>query len=196
MICFNQDGKHLKSFANAGSQLAHTQSEINSLCYHQGAVWFNTGTYGFCKLDIKTGKVSTYELRNIAASNIKSIFPYSNNKLWIGGDNGLYEFDIQAEKLKRLDNPNDSRSLSDPSVCHISADREKGMWICTYLGGINYLADNRKPFEHYYPEKPLRCSFGKGYKSVLRGRKRQFMDRLGRWRTALHEYANQRICEL
>ena len=152
LICFNQDGKHLKSFANAGSQLAHTQSEINSLCYHQGAVWFNTGTYGFCKLDIKTGKVSTYELRNIAASNIKSIFPYSNNKLWIGGDNGLYEFDIQAEKLKRLDNPNDSRSLSDPSVCHISADREKGMWICTYLGGINYLADNRKPFEHYYPE--------------------------------------------
>ncbi|MBN2765293.1 MAG: response regulator [Paludibacteraceae bacterium] len=152
LICFNKEGKYLTSYYNENNLLSPQQTEINAISYHVGAVWFNTGTYGFCRLDPVTGKIKSYRDRLTSVSNIKCIYPYSENKLWLGGDNGLYEFDIQTENINRIDQPSDPHSLSDHSIYHISSDREKGIWICTYLGGINYLSGNQKPFEHYYPE--------------------------------------------
>ncbi|HET7733642.1 MAG TPA: two-component regulator propeller domain-containing protein, partial [Paludibacter sp.] len=154
LICFDKNGKYLRSYVPNESKSGLNDIEISTLCYQNNALWFNVGTFGFYKLDFKTGQMKAIASENNlpVVSNIRKIFAYSANQLWVGGDNGLYLFDIQSERFSRLDDPSNPKSLNDQSVYDIARDREGGMWVSTYFGGVNYLSTNLKPFEHYYSQ--------------------------------------------
>ena len=154
LICFNHNGKYLRSYIPpVNSKDGSGNIEISALCYLNNNLWFNVGTYGFYMLNLKNGQMKSYADENISSgvSNIRSIFVYSKNQLWVGGDNGLYLFDLVKDKFSRLDDPSNPKSLSDQSVYDITRDREGGMWVSTYFGGVNYLPKNLKPFEQYFP---------------------------------------------
>lgn len=154
LICFDKNGKYLRSYVPADSKNGLNNIEISTLCFQNNALWFNVGTFGFYKLDFKTGQMKAIASENNlpVVSNIRKIFAYSTNQLWVGGDNGLYLFDIQNEHFSRIDDPSNPKSLNDQSVYDITRDREGGMWVSTYFGGVNYLPKNLKPFEHYFPK--------------------------------------------
>jgi len=154
LICFDKNGKYLRSYVPVNRVNGLSNIEITALCYQNNALWFNVGTYGFYKLDLKTGQMKSVAEENSSSvvSNIRSIFPFSKNQLWVGGDNGLYLFDQLTEQFSRIDDPTNQKSLTDQSVYDIARDREGGMWVSTYFGGVNYLPKNLKPFEHYYPQ--------------------------------------------
>ena len=40
----------------------------------------------------------------------------------------------------------------------LSGDREGGVWIGTFYGGVNYLPQEIKPFEKYYPTDVTWCT--------------------------------------
>lgn len=153
LICFNKKGKYLRSYIPT-SQNGLNNIEISSLCYQNNTLWFNVGTYGFYKLDLRNGlmKPVVDNMASASVSNVRIIFPYSATKLWVGGDNGLYLFDLTTERFSRLDDPLNPKSLTDQSIYDIARDREGGMWISTYFGGVNYLSKDSKPFEHYFPQ--------------------------------------------
>jgi len=153
LICFNKKGKYLRSYIPT-SQNGLNNIEISSLCYQNNTLWFNVGTYGFYKLDLRNGlmKPVVDDMALASVSNVRIIFPYSATKLWVGGDNGLYLFDLTTEHFSRLDDPLNPKSLTDQSIYDIARDREGGMWISTYFGGVNYLSKDSKPFEHYFPQ--------------------------------------------
>lgn len=50
-----------------------------------------------------------------------------------------------------MDNPVDPNSLSDQNVYSIFRDRENGLWIGTYFGGVNYLSEKNNHIAYYYP---------------------------------------------
>ncbi|MHB9143698.1 MAG: ligand-binding sensor domain-containing protein, partial [Paludibacter sp.] len=155
LICFNKQGEYVRSFLPPiNSKIGLNNIEISALCLHNNSIWFNVGTYGFCKLDLATNQIKSVAENNSSSivSNIRKIYPVSKNELWVGGDNGLYTFEIKNEKFNRLDDPSNPKSLNDQSVYDITRDREGGMWISTYFGGVNYLPKNLKPFEHYFPQ--------------------------------------------
>jgi len=157
LICFDINGKYIRSFLPpANNKNGLNNIEISALCLQNNSIsiWFNVGTYGFCKLDLATEQIKSVAENNNSSivSNIRSIFPVSKNKLWVGGDNGLYYFDTKSEKFTRLDDPLNPKSLNDQSVYDITRDQEGGMWVSTYFGGVNYLSKNLKPFEHYLPQ--------------------------------------------
>ena len=54
----------------------------------------------------------------------------------IGADDGFYA--VTSDGLRRIDNPRSQQSLSDQNVYSIFQDRENGLWIGTYFGGVNY----------------------------------------------------------
>jgi len=153
LICFDKNGKYLRSYNPLSHKKGFSNIEISALCYFNNSIWFNVGTYGFYKLDLKNNQIKPVveESRSSVVSNIRSIFPYSRTQLWVGGDNGLYLFDLNKEKFTRLDEPLNPKSLSDQSVYDITRDSEGGMWVSTYFGGVNYLPKNLKPFEQYFP---------------------------------------------
>ena len=153
LICFNAKGKYLRSYIPFSAN-GLNNIEISALCYQNNTLWFNVGTYGFYKLDIRNGLMKSVvdDFVSSSVSNVRCIFPYSASQLWVGGDNGLYMFDINTERFTRLDDPLNPKSLTDQSVCDIARDREGGMWISTYFGGVNYLSKDSKPFEHFFPQ--------------------------------------------
>ncbi|MDO5571704.1 MAG: two-component regulator propeller domain-containing protein [Bacteroidales bacterium] len=81
---------------------------------------------------------------------VREILPMNNNDYWIATENGLYIYNIISKKTshfeKSLVNP---YALSDNAIYALSQDKEGGMWICTFFGGINYMPKEYSHFDKY-----------------------------------------------
>ena len=77
----------------------------------------------------------------------------SDNELWIGAESGLYIYNLRLGKYVHLRSSiNDPYSLSDNAIYSLCKDREGGIWIGSYFGGINYYPRFYTNFEKYYPK--------------------------------------------
>lgn len=83
---------------------------------------------------------------------VRAIYQSSPAKLLIGTEKGLNELDIKTGSFttftKKL---NDPFSLSDNAIYAICPDREGGIWLGTFFGGVNYFRKKHTGFELYYP---------------------------------------------
>jgi len=117
-------------------------------------LWLGTWSEGLRLFDRKTNKYTTYlgtADKNHYVTHIRSIFQYDDNNIFIGSDDGLYLFDLDSRNAVRTDIPHMLHSLSDQNVYSIAKDRENGIWIGTYFGGVNYLNPAMTNIETYYP---------------------------------------------
>jgi ligand-binding sensor domain-containing protein/signal transduction histidine kinase/DNA-binding response OmpR family regulator len=139
MYSFNDSSKH----------------EIQTIFEDQkGSLWIGTWHEGLRFYQKQSNTYRTFlksEKTSLAVTRIMAIFQYVDNILLIGSDNGLYIFNPDTEEYSRIDVPNMDYSLSDPGVYSIYKDREGGIWIGTYSGGINYLKPGRSFIETYNP---------------------------------------------
>lgn len=77
----------------------------------------------------------------------------SDNELWIGAESGLYIYNLRQGKYVHLRNSTyDPYSLSDNAIYSLCKDREGGIWIGSYFGGVNYYPHLYTYFEKYYPK--------------------------------------------
>lgn len=77
----------------------------------------------------------------------------SDNELWIGAESGLYIYNLRQGKYVHLRSSlNDPYSLSDNAIYSLCKDREGGIWIGSYFGGVNYYPRFYTNFEKYYPK--------------------------------------------
>lgn len=77
----------------------------------------------------------------------------SDNELWIGAESGLYIYNLRTAKYVHLRSSiNDPYSLSDNAIYSLCKDREGGIWIGSYFGGVNYYPRFYTYFEKYYPK--------------------------------------------
>ncbi|MDU1891524.1 MAG: two-component regulator propeller domain-containing protein [Dysgonomonas sp.] len=160
LLCFDQNGKHIESFSSFLDKKDLGNSKINCIQTIHDKIWFSFGSNNLAQFDSKTRNISYYSnSQNIGT--IKSISEFSEKELLVGSDNGLYLFNTLEERFTRVDNPLDPRSLSDQTVNSIVKDAEGGFWISTYLGGINYLAQQTTVFEYFYPTYNASYSTGK-----------------------------------
>lgn len=103
-----------------------------------------------------------YDLKN---RNLSSLIPDGDkplfvrhflkkgNELWIGGESGLYVYNNNTHAYKSLKkNYGDPYSLSDNAVYCLVLDKEQGVWIGTYFGGVNYYPKPFTPVNRYFPK--------------------------------------------
>ena len=57
-----------------------------------------------------------------------------------GAESGLYIYNLTNDKITHLTVPDqdDSYALSDNAIYSLCCDKENGMWIGSYFGGVNY----------------------------------------------------------
>lgn len=73
------------------------------------------------------------------ANTIRVLKQYTDNRIWIGTTEALFIFDPASETFKRYQSVYEKKfSLSHNSVRSLFIDSQKGIWIGTYYGGINY----------------------------------------------------------
>jgi ligand-binding sensor domain-containing protein/signal transduction histidine kinase/DNA-binding response OmpR family regulator len=83
---------------------------------------------------------------------INDMLVENEKEIWIGADNGLYKYHITDGLSEPINNIiSDSYSLSDNGIRTLWKDKENGLWLGTFYGGINYLATENPVFEKYIP---------------------------------------------
>ncbi len=74
-------------------------------------------------------------------------------EFWFGTESGIHIFKLGVGFIGNLQKSyNDDYSLSDNAIHMLLKDREEGVWVGTFFGGINYLARNNTLFEKYLPK--------------------------------------------
>lgn len=162
---YNKENKTFFSYFPENTAGSLQDSEIMVIYEDSdGDLWLGTWQGGLSKFNKTTETFTTYFHKDDTRpyiTHIHAIYEYKKDNLLVGADDGLYLFDKKNETFQRIDNPHDSNSLSDQNVYSIYKDRENGIWIGTYFGGVNYIIPNSDAIEHYYPEKSEHTLSGK-----------------------------------
>jgi signal transduction histidine kinase/ligand-binding sensor domain-containing protein/DNA-binding response OmpR family regulator len=115
-------------------------------------MWLGMWDQGLVKLNPQTGEINFYlsPQKPGGIMHIHEIFEYKPGVLMIGSDDGLCIFNTSTYQHELITpSETDPSSLSDKFVYPIFKDREGGIWIGTYFGGVNYLPPSGRMFERY-----------------------------------------------
>ncbi len=132
--------------------------KLSSYCMLEdtfGVLWLGTWNNGIFAVDKTTGVKANY-LNTEGVDkilHIHSIMEYEPGKLYIGSNEGLISFIGTPVKGYKMEEHIRDPILSNCFVYPIYKDREGGLWIGTYYGGINYASSNRNYFTGYTHHK-------------------------------------------
>ena len=85
-------------------------------------------------------------------SLLRTTFLNSDEEIWIATESGIYIYNLKTGYITNLHMVGtDPFSISNNAVRTIIKDKEGGLWIGTFYGGVNYLPQENKPFEKFYP---------------------------------------------
>lgn len=84
--------------------------------------------------------------------HIRRMIRVAPNEVWIGGEGGIYIYHETTNRFTHLKQSyTDKFALSDHAIYSFYRDKEGGMWVGTYFGGVNYMPFQYTPFQKYYP---------------------------------------------
>lgn len=103
--------------------------------------WVGTWENGLCKLDRNTGKLQPFLAPGgvNGVSHIHEITEYQPDILLVGSDDGLAIFHTKTHETELMTASElKSSTLSDKFIYPVYKDKEGGLWVGTYYGGVNY----------------------------------------------------------
>lgn len=109
------------------------------------------------KYNKKNGVLSTNEFPEVDNVILRFLTMPKMEELWVGTNDGIYIYDLTTGNYTTFRNDSfDPHSLSSNAVTSMYADKEKGIWVGTLYGGLNYLSRSAENFTVYIPnESPL-----------------------------------------
>lgn len=128
----------------------HTPTVISE--YKNDYLLMGTMNKGLFMIDKKKGTsekllINSPEDSNIFVRDIKQI---SATEYWIGAENGI--FVLKDKIIRHITHENfNNLSLSDNAIYSILKDKEGGIWIGSYFGGVDYIPPQYSYFESFYP---------------------------------------------
>lgn len=132
-------------------------------CDHLGNIWIGGWDKGIFMYDRENKTFTGHMSRNgkaIHNGRIHTIREISPGIIGYGCDYGFVIVDISNDEYRTFHyRPDEPWSMSDNFVYDIMRDREGGIWVSTYFGGINYTHQSNSLF-----------SFGMTDKTGKRGR--------------------------
>ncbi|MCD7933669.1 MAG: hypothetical protein LUH15_21315 [Tannerellaceae bacterium] len=152
-VCGQLEGSHLyrydyltEKFETFGLDIPFNDPAFFSYTIaedHSNILWLGTWSHGIWKLNRKTGRIQSFLAPGTPGgiTHIHSILQYKPGILLIGSDDGLTVFNTitcEAETMKTSEFH--KNSLSNNFVYPLYLDKEGGLWVGTYYGGINYAA--------------------------------------------------------
>jgi len=157
----NEAGDTFTSF----DLFAHSKSKsqfINNIeCTPDERILVGTNKAGFKIFNTKSCTYKDVRLGSEKLDNlfIRSFLQVSSKILWIGTETGIFTYDFQSGASTRIQkNGSDQYAISDNVIYTLCKDKEGGIWVGTYFGGVNYYPKQFTPFQKYYQqssENPL-----------------------------------------
>ncbi len=83
---------------------------------------------------------------------VRTIEKVNSNTLWIGTESGIYIYNRLTEEVVNIrHNPSLPNSLSDNAVYSIFKDKDDGIWVGSYFGGVDYYTNIYNNFDLFFP---------------------------------------------
>ncbi len=108
--------------------------------------------------------------RRLLDTYVRTLKFRKDDELWIGTETGLYIYNLRSDELTHLTAPlqEDFYALADNAIYSLCCDKENGMWIGSYFGGVNYHPYQWTYFEKFYPRDDFR-NFGRRVREICEG---------------------------
>lgn len=136
---------------------------IFSLCPdYSGGIWLSGWNSGIFHLDVENGRTRSFRPsweKKPLKGRIHTVKEVEPGHLLFGCDDGLFALSEDGSTHLLGRRGGNDGSLSDNFVYDILQDREGGLWVGTYFGGVNYSGPDTEGF-----------SFHTCYGSDFRGR--------------------------
>lgn len=121
---------------------------------------------GLLELNKATGRITRIPLAE-KPPFVRNILQYSPDELWIGTESGIYIYNIVSGSVQNLvSSPHDQWSLSDNAIHSLCKDRDGGIWIGTFFGGVNYLPQRTPDFNKFYYTDKEGCLKGRRIRRI------------------------------
>jgi ligand-binding sensor domain-containing protein/signal transduction histidine kinase len=132
-----------------------------------GKLFAGTSKHGMKIFDTQTHTYEDITLSNDTEVYVRDFMQNGPDEYWIATESGLFIYNSVTKKTvslkKDYTNP---YSLSDNAVYTLCRDKEGGMWVGTYFGGINY---HPKPFIHFetwFPKTGINSISGNAIREI------------------------------
>lgn len=135
-------------------------SEVLIGCFTQGLKLYNhkTGVCSSLRL-VKNAQASIY---------VRDIIQGEGQQYWIATESGIYIYDRASQTAQHLQKGlNDPYALNDNPVYTFCKDRQGGMWVGSYFGGINYYSKENARFKKYYPQPGVNSISGNAVRKIV-----------------------------
>ena len=100
----------------------------------------------------ETGTLALHDFPEVDNVMIRCLMMPKDEELWVGTNNGVYIYNLLTENCTVFRNDSfDSHSLSCNTVTDMYIDKEKGIWVGTLYGGLNYQSRSAGNFTVYIP---------------------------------------------
>ncbi len=135
-------------------ELSSSALLLNILDQGNGRMIVATSTAGLKLVETGSGRVSGLpdESRQFSDLLIRTASMYNSDEIWIGTETGIHIYSLDRGFVTNLRKINtDPYSLSNNAIRSITRDREGGVWIGTFYGGVSYLPGDYKSFDKFYP---------------------------------------------
>jgi len=81
---------------------------------------------------------------------VRDIFQLNNQEYWFATESGLFIYNIESKKFINIKKAeNNPWGLSDNAIYNILKDKDGGIWLGTYFGGINYYHKNNNLIQKF-----------------------------------------------
>ncbi len=128
---------------------------ICSLCQDSfGDIWIGGGEGELYKFELSRQTFTgNYPPSGTSYGRVRELIEYVPGELMMGTECGLVSFDAKDRSFVQLDAGTSNRNgrLNDKFIHSMLKDREGGIWIGTWFGGINYISPLGPLFETIEP---------------------------------------------
>ncbi|MFZ5946654.1 MAG: ligand-binding sensor domain-containing protein [Stygiobacter sp.] len=140
-----------------------------------GIIWLGTSNGGLNKYNPFTNTFKNYTSNPTDPYSIKSnwvqqILETSDGLLLVGTNDGLQIFDRKSERFKLFSPAVDSESAKIPDLFSVNSlyeDKQKNIWIGTWLDGLFRYDPNVKKIFHYSPNFKQNSISGNKISSII-----------------------------
>lgn len=160
---YNPDKDNFTTTLLSKSKDTFNNSVLKIIEDSQGNLIFGTVSEGLVFYDRKSGESIRY-LTELSSEHIyyfRDVFEYSPGKYLVGSEHGLVYFDKSKNKYIINKASSQNGSISDNAVYSVKRDKEGGIWVGTYFGGVNYITPKQSPFELFTPSEYKNSVSGK-----------------------------------
>jgi signal transduction histidine kinase/ligand-binding sensor domain-containing protein/DNA-binding response OmpR family regulator len=118
-----------------------------------GSIYVGTWNSGLLRFDRSTNTVSQelFSTATTPMTHMHSLSRAEDENIWIGSDDGLLLYNTKNHSshlyIKEETEPS---SLSSKFVYQAFHDKEGGLWIATYYGGVNYAPPFQNRFHSFF----------------------------------------------